>query len=157
MQPLLPYARQFCAAPSRCSWYDGSGTAHEIVQGEDARPFFWPFSQRHARLKAVCRIGKARQALSDHIRGWQRHAARSQAGPHSALASTVAPTHEGVVIPSAQFWVYVLRLCGCHGRLDAHAPRRHIGGPRLVPLEWAWRGFAARQEPALPAMSGWPR
>ena len=34
LQPLLPYVCQFYAVPSSYTWYDGSGTAHEIVQGE---------------------------------------------------------------------------------------------------------------------------
>ena len=34
LRPLLPYARQFYAAPSSCTWYDGLGAAHDIVQGE---------------------------------------------------------------------------------------------------------------------------
>ena len=89
---------------------------------------------------------------------WQRHAARTcgeracethlaelspasralllpQAGPLSARAFTVAPTHDGVVIPSAQFRVLLFRrfrlplplpprLCGCHGRLDALGDHR---------------------------------
>ena len=34
LRPLLPYARQFYAAPSSYTWYDGLGAAHDIVQGE---------------------------------------------------------------------------------------------------------------------------
>ena len=34
LRPLLPYARQFYAAPSSYTWYDGFGAAHDIVQGE---------------------------------------------------------------------------------------------------------------------------
>ena len=70
---------------------------------------------------------------ADHLRGWQRRAASacdecalethlshlspasralllSQAGPHPSRALNVLPTHEEVVIPSAQFRVLLLQL-----------------------------------------------
>ena len=94
----------------------------------------------------------------DALRGWQRHAAGacderacethlsdltlasralllSQAGPHSARAITVAPTHEAVSIPNAQFRILLLRrlrlplplaprTCSCRGRLDTFGDHR---------------------------------
>ena len=59
----------------------------------------------------------------------------SQAGPHSARAITVAPTHEAVSIPNAQFRILLLRrlrlprslapcTCSCRGRLDAFGDHR---------------------------------
>ena len=89
LRPLLPYARQFYAAPSIYTWYDGLGAAHDIVPGEgkrrtrrspDARPvlFSHPASiARNRRAPAgwggnfcfprrrLCRrVASARQALA---------------------------------------------------------------------------------------------
>ena len=36
LQPLLPYARQFYAAPSVYSWFDDDGRAHEVCQASKA-------------------------------------------------------------------------------------------------------------------------
>ena len=111
------------------------------------------------------------------LRGWQRHAARacdrhafemhfatlspasralllSQAGPHAACCLTVRPTHEAVTIPSAEFWVLLLRrlrlplplaprVCACRGPLDPLGDHRaacaNSGAlaSRALPLERA--------------------
>ena len=114
---------------------------------------------------------------ADHLRGWQRHAASacderglethlshlspasralllSQAGPHSSRAVNVLPTHEELIIPSAQFRVFLLnrlrlplplapRHCRCHGHLDALGDHRAacatagVLPARAIPLERA--------------------
>ena len=133
---------------------------------------------------------------ADHLRGWQRHAASacderafethlshlspasralllSQAGPHSSRALNVLPTHEEVVIPTAQFWVLLLRRlrlplplaprrCHCRGQLDPwgeHCVACATAGvlpARPSRLRGRWPVFAARRGPALPKTSVWP-
>ena len=113
----------------------------------------------------------------DFMRGWQRHAAQacderaltthfrnlsqasralllSQAGPHAARAFTVLPTHEEVIMPSAQFRVLLLRrlrlplpltphACRCGGALDPLGDHRAacatagVLPSRAIPLERA--------------------
>ena len=105
---------------------------------------------------------------ADHLRGWQRHAASAcderalfshlspasralllwQAGPHSSRALSVLPTHEELIISSAQFRVLPLRplapgRCHCRGHFDALGDHRAacatagVLPARAIPLERA--------------------
>ena len=97
---------------------------------------------------------RALETHFSHLSPASRALLLSQAGPHSSRALNVLPTHEEVVIPSAQFRVLLLRRlrlplplaprhCHCRGQLDPWGDHRAacasagVLPARAIPLERA--------------------
>ena len=150
LQPLLPYARQFYAAPSSYTWYDGSGTAHEVrqaeggEQGDPLMPALFSLAIQPAlhRVQGLLRDGEAIFAFLDDVY-------------IVALPERVQQLHDAI---AEAMWAHArvqlnagkTRLWNAAGeeppQLAAICRSPDDGGPS--------RGCAVRPEPVSPAMSG---